>query len=143
MKLHNIHTGEALNTVYATPDGYDPGALGEINRVLRDFRTDEVYRIDPVLLDLVHDLSLRLDAAKAFDIISGYRSPTTNAKLAAASSGVAKKSYHMKGMAIDLALPGRDTRAIYAAAKAMHRGGAGLYVKSGFVHVDTGPVRAW
>lgn len=143
LKLFNIHTGEAVNIVYATPLGYEEEALRVIDRHLRDFRTGEVHRIEPALLDLVHALSVRLEAQRPFDVISGYRSPKTNAALAAASSGVAKKSFHMSGKAIDLALPGRDIRDLYLAAKSLKRGGVGLYAGPQFVHVDIGPVRSW
>jgi uncharacterized protein YcbK (DUF882 family) len=143
IRLHNIHTGESVNTVYRTPEGYDESALGDIDRVLRDFRTGDVFRIDPALIDLVHTLSSKVGATRSFDVICGYRSPKTNAMLAAASSGVSKRSYHMQGKAIDLSLPGYDLRDLHAAAKLMKRGGVGLYASSGFIHVDTGPVRYW
>ncbi len=143
IRLHNIHTGELVNTVYRTPEGYDEAALGDINRVLRDFRTGEAHRIDPALLDLVHALSSKVDAKRPFDVICGYRSPKTNAVLAAASSGVAKHSFHMKGKAIDLSLPGFDLRDLHVAARLLRGGGVGLYPTPGFIHVDTGPVRYW
>lgn len=143
LRLHNIHTGESVDTVYRTPKGYDQGALDDINYTLRDFRTGDVHGIDPTLLDLVHELSLKVDANQPFEVISGYRSPTTNAKLASASSGVAKHSFHMKGKAIDLSLPGYDLRDLCATARMMRGGGVGFYPKPGFIHVDTGPVRYW
>jgi uncharacterized protein YcbK (DUF882 family) len=143
IRLHNIHTGESVNTVYRTPEGYDEAALGDIDRVLRDFRTGDVYRIDPALIDLVYALSSKVDAKHPFDVICGYRSPQTNAMLASASSGVAKRSFHMKGKAIDLCLPGFDLRDLHVAARLLRGGGVGIYPKPGFIHVDTGPVRYW
>jgi uncharacterized protein YcbK (DUF882 family) len=143
IRFHNIHTGESLNAVYRTPEGYDEGVLGDINRVLRDFRTGDVYRIDPSLIDLVHALAAKVDAKSPFDVICGYRSPQTNAMLAAASSGVSKHSFHLKGKAIDLALPGFDLRNLHAAARLLRGGGVGFYPTPGFIHVDTGPVRYW
>jgi uncharacterized protein YcbK (DUF882 family) len=143
IKLHNIHTGESLNTVYRTPQGYDQSALKDVDRVLRDFRTGDVHPIDPALLDLLHVLASKVGAKSSFDVISGYRSPQTNARLAAESSGVSKRSLHMKGKAIDLALPGCDLRTLCAAAKLMRGGGVGFYPRPGFVHIDTGPVRYW
>jgi uncharacterized protein YcbK (DUF882 family) len=143
LKLFNIHTGEAINVVYASPLGYDEEALRAIDHHLRDFRTGEVHRIEAALLDLVHALSVSMEAQKPFDVISGYRSPQTNAALASASAGVAKKSFHMSGKAIDLSLPGRDIRDLYRAAKSLKRGGVGLYPGPHFVHVDIGPVRSW
>jgi uncharacterized protein YcbK (DUF882 family) len=143
VKLHNIHTGETLNTIYRTPLGYDPSALKDVNRVLRDFRTGAVHPIDPALLDLLHALASKVGAESSFDVICGYRSPQTNAMLAAASSGVSKRSLHMQGKAIDIALPGCDLRTLCAAAKLMRGGGVGFYPKPGFIHIDTGPVRYW
>ncbi len=143
IRLLNIHTGETINTVYRSPEGYNIAALDSINHVLRDFRTGDVHPISPALLDLVTDLSVKLGATEPFDVISGYRSPATNGMLAAHGSGIAKKSYHTKGMAIDLALPRRDIRDVHHAAKELRMGGVGLYLASGFVHVDVGPVRSW
>ena len=111
--------------------------------MLRDWRTGEVYQIDPVLLDDIFDLQARLGNRGAVRVISGYRSPKTNAALAGAGRGVAKRSLHMQGRAIDLALPGVPTLEIRDAALAMGRGGVGTYSKSGFVHLDTGRVRRW
>jgi len=99
--------------------------------------------MDPALLDLLYGLRSALGSEERFHVISGYRSPKTNAKLASNSSGVAKKSFHMRGMAIDVALPGRDLVDLRDAAWALQLGGVGYYPKSGFVHVDTGPVRRW
>lgn len=141
--LHNLHTGERLDTVYWAEGAYVPESLDAIDHVLRDFRTGDVHAIDPKLLDLLHTLHGKFDTKRPFDVISGYRSPKTNAKLAARSGGVAKHSYHMKGMAIDISLPGSDLRMLRRAALAMKRGGVGYYPNPGFVHVDVGPVRRW
>ena len=122
---------------------YDADALDDINHVLRDWRTGEVYRIDPVLLDDVFELQARLGHGGPVRIISGYRSPRTNAALAGKGRGVAKRSLHMQGRAIDLALGGVPTLEVRDAALALGRGGVGTYSKSGFVHLDTGRVRRW
>lgn len=143
LSIYNIHTGEKLTTVYHADGVYLEAALAELNHVLRDWRTDEVYPMETGLLDFLHDLHVKMDSAEPFHIISGYRSPKTNAKLRNKSKGVAKRSLHMRGMAADIALPGRDIVALRKAALDMKRGGVGLYKKSGFIHVDTGRVRFW
>jgi uncharacterized protein YcbK (DUF882 family) len=143
LKFHNLHTGEQIETVYWAEGGYLPEGLSEIDHVLRDFRTGDVVEIDRALLDIVFALHRKMDSERPFEIISGYRSPKTNAQLRQNSTGVAKRSYHMKAMAIDLRLPGHDLRRLHRAAKSLQGGGVGLYTKSGFIHMDTGPVRYW
>ncbi len=142
--FHHAHTGERFSGPFWADGAYDPDALARIDRLLRDFRTGEVYEIDRRLLDLLAALRGRLATRADFRVISGYRSPRTNAMLVKnGGGGVAKRSYHMRGMAIDVAVPGRAPEAVYEAARELQRGGAGLYRKSGFVHVDVGPVRFW
>ena len=141
--FHNTHTGENLKTVYWEKGVYIPEALDEINVVLRDHRTGDVHTMDPKLLDLLAHLRQSMDSGQAFEVISGYRSPKTNAMLAANSSGVAKKSLHMQGMAIDIRLPGKRLKDLRSAALSLKGGGVGYYPKSDFVHVDTGRVRFW
>lgn len=143
LAFYNLHTGESLAAVYWEGGRYLSAGLAEIDYVLRDFRTGDVHPIDPGLLDLVHRLRLAMDYQRPVHVISGYRSPATNAMLARRSNGVAKNSYHVKGMAIDLRLPGRSLDEVRRAAIALAGGGVGFYPRSDFVHVDTGPVRAW
>lgn len=143
LRFHNIHTGEKVSRVYWQNGQYLAGPLREFNHLLRDWRTDEVADIDLKVLDLLAELHRLMDTTQPFDIISGYRSPKTNAMLRANSGGVAKKSFHMRGMAIDVNLPGRDLRALQKAAVGLKRGGVGYYGKSQFIHVDTGRVRYW
>ncbi|MGH6961082.1 MAG: DUF882 domain-containing protein [Dongiaceae bacterium] len=143
LSLVNLHTGEKLAADYWVNGAYVPEALREINRILRDFRTGDVLAMDVGLLDLLSDLRHKLRTREPFEVISGYRSPKTNAMLAAASGGVARKSLHMQGMAIDLRVPGRSLRQVRDAALAMRAGGVGFYPKPDFVHVDVGRVRAW
>jgi len=143
LKVQNIHTGEALSEVYWQDGRYVSSALDTISYVLRDWRTDEVFRMETGVLDMLHELHQVMETTAPFDIISGYRSPATNAKLRAGSNGVAKKSLHMRGMAVDIALPGRDLAKLRAAAVSLKRGGVGYYQKSGFIHVDIGRVRYW
>jgi uncharacterized protein YcbK (DUF882 family) len=143
LSFANLHTGENLTAVYWSNGTYQRNAVAEINHLLRDFRTGDVHPIDLHLLDLLHVLQRKVKSQSAFQVISGYRSPATNAKLASASSGVARRSYHMKGMAIDVALEDRKLSSLRDAALALRAGGVGYYPKPGFVHVDVGPVRSW
>ena len=141
--FHNLHTGERLRTTYWADGRYLSPALKDIDFVLRDFRTGDVASIDPRLLDLLHLLRSRMESSEPFHVISGYRSPKTNAKLAQQSGGVAKKSLHMRGMAADVRLPGRALSDLRRAAVSLKLGGVGYYPKSDFVHVDIGRVRYW
>lgn len=143
VNLHNLHTGEKLKTVYWEKGKYVPGALREINTIMRDHRTGQVKPIDKDLIDLLHRLNAQLETSDPFEIISGYRCPDTNAKLRSRSSGVARNSYHMRGMAMDLNVPSRDLPKIRKAALSLRGGGVGYYPRSQFVHVDVGPVRDW
>jgi len=143
LEFLNLHTGERLRATYWHGGGYDNGARSEINQLLRDFRTGDVMPIDAKLLDLLYALRRKLDTTEPFHVISAYRSPKTNAMLAADSGGVAKKSLHMQGMAIDIRLPDRGLDDVRRAARSLQRGGVGFYPRSDFVHIDTGRVRYW
>ena len=143
LSFRSLHTGEALSATYVKGGAFDPAELAKINWILRDWRSGEMARIDPELLDQLFALRGRLDSAGTFEIISGYRSPKTNAALAAKNGGVAKRSLHMKGQAIDVRLADRRLDSLHRAALALRAGGVGLYSKSGFIHLDTGRVRNW
>jgi uncharacterized protein YcbK (DUF882 family) len=143
LSFHNLHTGERLNTVYWADGRYLPDAMRHIDWLLRDFRTDQSRPIDPQLLDLLSDLHGRLQTHEPFHVISGYRSPQTNAMLASLGDGVAQNSLHLEGQAIDIRVPGRRLRSVRAAALALRRGGVGYYPHSDFVHIDTGRIRYW
>jgi len=138
-----LHTGEKLKVEYWNNGQYVPGALAEVNKVLRDFRTGDVHPIDPGLLDLLAKLRGTLDSRDPFQVISGYRSPHTNALLHERSDGVANHSLHMQGMAIDIRLGGRSLSDLHMAALSLKGGGVGYYPQSDFVHVDVGRVRRW
>jgi uncharacterized protein YcbK (DUF882 family) len=143
LSFYSLHTQESLSTVFRQDGRLVPAALSEIDWHLRDFRTGDVHVMDPDLLDLLHWLGRAMAYEGPIHVISGYRSPETNAMLAAQSGGVAKNSYHVRGMAIDIRLPGRSLREVQRAALDLARGGVGFYPRSDFVHVDTGPVRSW
>ncbi|MFN3233724.1 MAG: YcbK family protein [Alphaproteobacteria bacterium] len=142
INLVNLHTGERFSGTYAEKGSPLPDALSELSRVLRDHRTGDVHEIDPRLFDWMRSLQDRLGGTE-FGIISGYRSPKSNQMLRGKSNGVAKKSWHMQGRAIDLRLAGSDTADLRKLAIADRLGGVGYYAKSDFVHLDTGRPRSW
>lgn len=141
--LHNLHTEEDLDIVYRRGEVVERNALASLNHFLRDWRRDEIRPIDPRLFDLMAIIADRLGRPPRFEIISGYRSPETNAMLRRAGGGAAKRSLHMVGRAIDLRLEGTRLHDLRDAALQLGAGGVGYYPKSQFVHIDTGKVRAW
>jgi len=143
LTFQNLHTGETAKCEYWCEGAYVPDELARIAKVLRDHRSGAVHPIDTDLLDLLSRLRAALETDKPFHVISGYRSPESNAKLAAASKGVATRSLHMDAKAIDVRMPGVDLKALHKAAKALKGGGVGFYAASNFVHMDTGRVRYW
>jgi uncharacterized protein YcbK (DUF882 family) len=143
LAFQNPHTGDKLNLTYFEKGRYLSDALQEISFMLRDHRTDDVHPIDTELLDQLHDLKQMLGLHQAFDVVCGYRSPLTNAKLHAEHTGVANNSFHMRGRAVDIRIERFDLRRIHNAALAMHRGGVGYYPESNFIHLDTGTFRTW
>jgi uncharacterized protein YcbK (DUF882 family) len=143
LSLLNLHTGEALKATYFEAGEYLPDAMAALNHLLRDFRTGDVHPIAPGLLDLVTSLQGRLDTCRTVHVISGYRSPHTNAQLHERSDGVASHSLHMVGEAMDIRIPGVELANLRDAALGLQRGGVGYYPGSDFVHVDVGRVRRW
>lgn len=144
LALHNLHTDERLETTFWRRGAYRRSACLDIDHILRDWRTGEVARIDRGLLDCLHELCAQVGAQAPIQVISGYRSPETNAMLVkAGNGGVAKNSYHVRAMAIDIRLPDCALKRLHRAAVSLRRGGVGYYPASGFIHVDTGPVRTW
>ncbi|OYQ35160.1 twin-arginine translocation pathway signal protein [Niveispirillum lacus] len=139
----SLHTNEKLKITYFANGAYDRSALKDVNHMLRDWRTGEVGSMDPKLLDLLFHLRQRLRTEEPFQVISGYRCPKTNAMLTSKSEGVATKSLHMEGKAIDITMAGRQLSRIRQEALNLRLGGVGIYSRSGFVHVDTGRVRQW
>lgn len=143
VSIRNAHTGERFQGVYRIGNYYVPGAFRKINRVMRDHRTGDLHPIDPKLIDTLARIQKDCNCTQAIDLLSGYRSPKTNAMLRRNSSAVAKNSYHMKGQAADIQVPGNSTAKVRNTARALRVGGVGYYPSSGFVHVDTGDVRTW
>lgn len=143
LSFHNLHTDEKLHVTYWKDGAYDRGACTKINHILRDHYSGDSYPMNVRLMDLLYDLQRKVNNDKPVEIISGYRSPKTNMQLASASDGVAKNSYHTRGMAIDIRMTGTSLAKIHNTALAMRRGGVGYYPDSQFVHIDVGPVRMW
>jgi uncharacterized protein YcbK (DUF882 family) len=139
----HTHTGEKLTAAYWEDGEYQPEVLQQVNHLLRDFRTNEVHVIDPVLLDVLFELRTKVDSKGAFHVISAYRSPKTNEMLRQSSNGVAEHSMHMLGKAIDVRLESFPTARLAEVARSLRRGGVGYYQAPDFVHVDTGRVRYW
>ena len=143
LSFEHTHTGEKLKLTYFERGNYIKEALQEINYLLRDFRTDDIHPIDTALLDQLFDLKQTLGLNKPFHIISGYRSPFTNAQLRKHSHGVAEHSFHLQGKAIDIRVEGVSSKTIRNAALAMAQGGVGYYPRNNFVHLDSGRFRTW
>ena len=142
--LYVPRTGETIRSIYWTPsEGYIRESLHEINWALRDVRRDQAKNMDPKLLDELFLLQLQMRYRKPMHVLSGYRSPATNAMLRRHNRGVAKDSFHMYGKATDIRMPGRGTSEIRRAAVSLQAGGVGYYPRSSFVHVDSGPIRTW
>jgi uncharacterized protein YcbK (DUF882 family) len=141
--FHNVHTGESFSGAYRTGDRYLPEAFTRINKVLCDFRTGEIFPIDPRVMDILCSVHYHAHSKRPFEVLSGYRSPKTNSMLRATTEGVARNSLHMTGQAIDIRLPGCSTHHLRNVGAELAAGGIGYYPKSDFVHMDTGRVRTW
>ena len=143
LNLRHLHTRETLAVTYWEDGQYNRKALLEVDQFMRDWRTGEVFRMDPGNLDTIYSACLRLGVRPTLDVISGYRTVKTNEMLRRRSTGVARNSYHLTGQAIDFRLVDRSVRQTHKALLAYQRGGVGLYTRSNFIHVDTGPIRDW
>ena len=144
LAFNHTHTGERIALVYAVDDQYVPESLTAFNRLLRDHYSGEIGVIDPQLFDFLHRLQQTLGCEQAFDVISGYRCPATNSTLRQTrAGGVAKRSLHMDGKAIDIRLGGVSIEDLRDASLSLRLGGVGFYKREQFVHVDTGRLRSW
>jgi len=141
--LLNLHTNEHLDIEYFRDGEYLASAQAKIEHVLRDHRNGEAHPIDPALMDYLVDVADKLGTEARFAVISGYRSPESNEKLRERSSGVAQRSLHMQGRAIDVRMAGIDCADLASLAENLQRGGVGYYRASDFVHLDTGALRTW
>ena len=143
IRMYSGRTGESLDTVYWVDGKYIRESLNEINIFMRDWRSGEVIGIDPRTVDVAAASHRLLQTNEPYMMLSGYRSPRTNAMLRRSSSGVARNSLHMVGKAADLRLKSRSVGQMYNAAMSCRAGGVGKYSRSNFVHMDCGPVRNW
>lgn len=143
LAFENLHTHETLRTTFWQNGRVVTESTHAIDRILRDHRTGDVHPIATDLLHVLHDVRSRLETEAPFQIISGYRSPRTNNTLASAGSGVATRSLHLLGKAIDIRIPGVPLTSLHRIAVDLKAGGVGLYRSSNFVHIDVGPVRYW
>ncbi len=143
LRILNAHTGEKIDTVYYRRGKYIDDGLAAINHLMRDHRADEETAMDRALIDQLFEIQRQSTAGDYMHVLSGYRTPATNAALRKRSSNVAKYSLHMEGRAADIHIPGFSTRKLQAIAKDLKAGGVGYYGRSGFVHVDTGKIRHW
>ncbi|NOY67063.1 MAG: DUF882 domain-containing protein [Gammaproteobacteria bacterium] len=143
LSLYNTHTGEKVKATYWSEGEYISEGLREIEWLLRDHRAGKSHVMDKRVLDALYALQCKIDCQRPFHIISGYRSAKTNAMLRRRTSGVAKKSYHIQGRAIDIRMPRFDTAKLRQAALSLKAGGVGYYPRSNFVHIDTGEIRSW
>lgn len=148
LAIRNVHNNESVDALFARGGRFVPAGLAELRHGLRDWRTGEMHDIDRNLLALLVRLreSLGVPGNRKIDLISGYRSPLTNAALRArggSHTGVATKSQHMLGKATDIAIPGVPLAQLRRAAVSLRGGGVGFYPRDGFVHVDTARVRTW
>lgn len=143
LHMHSARTGETINTIYWIEGDYISEALDEVNHFFRDWRVDQAHRIDTRTIDILSASHNLLDSTDPFLLLSGYRSPQTNAMLRRRSRGVARNSRHMVGQAADVRLGSRSVGQVARAALACHAGGVGRYSRSNFTHMDCGPVRSW
>lgn len=143
LKFYHTHTGETLRVTYFRQGEYAAEAFTEIRAFLADWRDGEQHDMDPQLMDILWQLQQGAGSTGTWEVISAYRSPKTNAMLRSKSSGVASKSQHLLGKAIDVRLRGLELKELHASARNLRLGGVGYYPASNFVHVDTGRVRYW
>lgn len=141
--MYSGRTGESIDTIYWIQGDYIPEALQEIHHFMRDWRNDEVKRIDIRTIDFLAAVQQLLEVDEPYMLLSGYRSPQTNRMLRSRSRNVAQNSRHITGEAADVRLKSRSVAQMTAAAQACRAGGVGRYSRSDFVHMDCGPVRSW
>ncbi|OUS08374.1 Tat pathway signal protein [Rhodobacterales bacterium 52_120_T64] len=143
ISMNNKRTGESIDTIYWIEGKYITPALNEISYFMRDWRRDEVIGYDRRNIDILAASHRLMETTEPYTLLSGYRSPQTNAMLRSSNGGVASNSYHMRGMAADVRLASRSVSQMTAAGKACNSGGVGKYNRSNFVHMDCGPIRSW
>ncbi len=145
LKLRAVHQSKDYYAEFYEKDSYKISGLFTINKAFMDTRAREMTRIDIELINLMYELNLHIGIDKKFNIVSGYRSPQTNAWLRRQLGGknVAKNSLHMDGKAVDIYVAGVPLRKLRDIAVSLKKGGVGYYPKKGFIHIDVGDVRTW
>jgi uncharacterized protein YcbK (DUF882 family) len=143
IRMYSGHSGESLDVVYWIDGVYVPEALHDVSRMMRDLRTGSVRKIDPAVVDIMAAAHRMMDVSEPYTLLSGYRTPQTNAAIRARGGGAARNSLHMRGQAADLRLRSRSISQMAKAAAACNSGGVGTYSRSNFVHMDCGPIRLW
>jgi len=143
LSMTNVNSGESIEVTYWSDGAYHRDALDKLNHFLRDAKTNEQTEMDPLLMDVLWHTMQLTGFHGQVEVLSAYRSPETNAWLASVSRGVARDSQHMNGNAMDIRFPGVPVYKIRMAARSLQMGGVGFYPRSGFVHLDTGPIRYW
>ena len=143
LNMISRRTGERFRGVYCIDNKYIPEVLEEINFVMRDWRRNEIKTIDKRTIDIIAASHNLLNTDEPYTLLSGYRSAKTNAMLRRRSRSVARHSLHMTGQAADVRLSSRSVKQVYKAAAKCSGGGVGRYYRSGFVHIDCGPLRTW
>ncbi len=143
LNLVNVHTGEELRATYRSDAGHDRAVLDQLDVFFRDWRRDEVHKMDVKVRDVLWEAHRLLETTAPVHVLGAYRSPETNRMLRQRSAGVARNSLHLEGMAVDWCVEDRSVSQIYRAARACQGGGVGRYSASGFVHVDSGSLRTW
>jgi uncharacterized protein YcbK (DUF882 family) len=143
LHMINPHTGESFRDVYWSRGSYIKHSLSRINWLMRDYHVDEVERIDPGLVDLLHAVARRVDAKAPLELLSGFRTVETNERLQEEGYNAAPHSMHLVARAADIRAPGVHLPHLYRAALSLRRGGVGFYPSAGFIHVDTGALRRW
>jgi len=143
LSFFHTHTGNGLVVTYYQNGDYIPAGMQQLRHFLADWRDNKQHDLDPALMDILWQMQTKADHAGTWEVISAYRSPETNTMLNKRSNGVAKRSQHLQGKAIDVRLRGMDTKNLHQIALDLKLGGVGYYEESDFVHVDTGRVRRW
>ena len=143
LSLVSFNTQETITVTYWSNGAYHRDALDKLNHFLRDNRDNAMTEMDPLLFDVLWHTTRIVGYGGSIEVLSAFRSPATNAWLASVSRGVARDSQHMNGNAMDIRFPGASVHQIRQAARSLNMGGVGFYPRSGFVHLDTGPVRYW
>ncbi len=143
LSLYSQNTKEPLTVTYKKNGRYIPSAMRKLNWFFRDWRRKSIIKMDPVTIDLLWELYQDLGAKVPARVVSGYRSPSTNAMLRRIGRKTARRSQHMVGKAIDVYFPDVPLSRLRGSALARKIGGVGYYPRNGFVHIDSGNVRNW